>query len=129
MDKIKREMLQIYEPVSNLDWMNYHLTRQEVTYHHRKKRCDGGKRTIENGVLLMPIAHQYLHLIEFKDIDTYIAINKIFQVVNEQKREPTDAQREVIEHLLREFEVEHRWDKGRKGKLLLQRKYLRREWR
>lgn len=129
MDKIKREMLRIYEPVSNLDWMNYKLSRKDITFHHIQKRCNGGKRTIENGALLMPVAHQYLHLIEFQDIDTYNAINKIFECVNYQRSEPTEGQREVIEYLLREFESVHRWDKGRKGKLLLQRKYLRRNWR
>lgn len=72
-------------------------------------------------------AHQYLHLIECKDIETYIAINKIFQYVNQQMYEPTQEQREIIEYLLQEFEKVHRWDKGSKGKILIQRKYLERE--
>lgn len=128
MDKIKQEMLKIYEPISGLDWLNYKLVRKDITYHHIQKRSSGGKRAIENGALLMPVAHQYLHLIEFRDIDTYNAINKIFECINHQKREPTEGQREVIEYLLREFELVHRWDKGRKGKLLLQRKYLKRDF-
>lgn len=128
MDKIKREMLRIYEPISNLDWMNYKLVKKDITYHHRIKRSSGGKRTIENGALLMPVAHEYLHLIEFRDIETYELINNLFRVVNEQGHEPTYEQRLAVEYLLREFESVHRWDKGRKGKLLLQRKYLRRDW-
>ena len=76
----------------------------------------------------MPVAHQYLHLIEYTDIDVYNAINKIFACVNYQGFEPTDGQRDVIEYLLREFERVHRWDKGRKGKLLIQRKYKDRSW-
>lgn len=128
MDKMKRDMLKIYQPFSNLDWMNYKLSRKDITFHHIQKRSSGGKRTIENGALLMPVAHQYLHLIEFRDIDTYNAINKIFECINHQRSEPTEGQREVIEYLLREFERVHRWDKGSKGKLLLQRKYLRRNW-
>lgn len=129
MDRIVREMLKIYEPISGLDWLNYKLVRKDVTYHHMIKRSDGGKRTIENGALLMPVAHQYLHLIEFRDIDTYNAINKIFECVNYQKCEPSKGQREVIELLLREFEREHRWDKGSKRRVLIQRKYKEREWR
>lgn len=74
----------------------------------------------------MPIAHQYLHLIECKDLETYIAINEIFKLINKQGHEPTKEQREVIEYLLREFEKIHRWDKNSKGKLLLQRKYIER---
>lgn len=70
--------------------------------------------------------HQYLHLIEYKDFDTYTMINKIFKYVNLQQHEPTREQRELIEYLLREFEKIHRWDKGSKGKLLIQHKYLER---
>lgn len=128
MDRLKKEMLKIYKPLSHLDWMNYTLVKRDITYHHIIKRESGGERTIENGALLMPVAHQYLHLIECKDNDTYVAINKIFKYVNEQRHEPTREQREIVEYLLREFESVHMWDKGSKGKLLLQRKYLKRDF-
>ena len=121
-----REMLKIYKPISNLDWMNYKLVKKDITFHHIVKAENQGKRTIENGALIMPVGHQYLHLIECKDIETYIAINKIFKYVNQQMCEPTREQREIIEYLLQEFEKVHRWDKGNKGKLLIQRKYLER---
>ena len=126
MDSVKREMLKIYKPISNLDWMNYKLVKKDITYHHIVKAENQGKRTIENGALIMPVGHQYLHLIECKDIETYIAINKIFKYVNQQMCEPTREQREIIEYLLQEIEKVHRWDKGNKGKLLIQRKYLER---
>ena len=126
MDSVKRKMLKIYKPISNLDWMNYKLVKKDITYHHIVKAENQGKRTIENGALIMPVGHQYLHLIECKDIETYIAINKIFKYVNQQMCEPTREQREIIEYLLQEFEKVHRWDKGNKGKLLIQRKYLER---
>lgn len=71
-------------------------------------------------------AHQYLHLIEYKDISTYNAINQIFKYVNQQMYEPTQEQREIIEYLLQEFERVHKWDKNSKGKLLIQRKYKER---
>ena len=127
--KITSEMLKIYKPYSDLDWMNYRLVKSNVTFHHIVKKSDSGKRVISNGALIMPVAlaHQYLHLIEYKDIDTYIAINKIFKYVNQQGHEPTMEQREIIEYLLKEFESEHKWDKGSKGKLLIKRKYLERE--
>jgi len=129
MKKITQEMLKIYEPTSNLDWLNYKLVRKDLTFHHIQKQCDKGKSTIDNGALLMPVAHQYLHLIECKDIETYIAINKLFKFINEQKCEPTREQREIIEYLLREFESVHKWDKNSKGKLIIKDKYLRRDWR
>lgn len=126
MKKITIEMLKIYKPLSNLDWMNYVLKKEDVTYHHCIKKCNGGKKTIANGAILMPVAHQYLHLIECLDIDTYIALNNLFKIVNTQGYEPTREQRELIEYLLKEFEKIHKWDKGLKGKLLVQRKYLER---
>lgn len=127
MNKITKEMLKIYKPYSELDWLNYKIIKKDVTFHHIIKREDGGKGTIENGALIMPVAHQYLHLIEYKDIDTYIAINKFFKFINQQHHEPTLEQREMIEYLLTEFEKEHKWDKGSKGKLLIKKKYLERE--
>ena len=60
-----------------MDWMNYRLVRKDLTFHHILKREDGGKPIIPNGALLMPVAHQYLHLIEYKDIETYNAIYKL----------------------------------------------------
>lgn len=123
MKEITREMLKIYVPYSNMDWLNYKLVRKDLTFHHIRKREDGGKATIDNGALLMPIGHQYLHLIEYKDIETYIAINKIFEIVNSQRSEPTLEQREIIEYLLRSFEEKYKRDKGSKGKLLIKYKY------
>ena len=126
MSQITKEMLEIYKPYSNMDWLNYRLIRNEITFHHIIKREDGGKKDISNGALIMPNGHQYLHLIEYKDIKTYNAINKLFRYVNQQGYEPTMEQRQIIEYLLKEFEKEHKWDKGSKGKLLLKRKYLER---
>lgn len=125
MKSITREMLKVYKPYSHLDWMNYKIVRKEdITFHHIMKRESGGKLEIGNGALLLPVAHQYLHLIECKDIETYIGLNKIFAFVNKQGCEPTIEQREIIEYMLKEFEKVHRWDKGSKGKLLIKRKYL-----
>lgn len=126
MTKITNEMLHIYKPISHLDWMNYKLIKSQATFHHIVKREYGGKKTIDNGALLMPVAHQYLHLIEFKDIDTYITLNKLFKVINNQKTEPSQDQREIIEYLLQEFEIEHRNDKNSKGKSLIKYEYKER---
>lgn len=126
MDSIKKEMLKIYKPISNLDWMNYKLVKKDITYHHIVKKEHGGLKTIDNGALLMPSGHEYLHLIEFKDIDIYIAINKIFRFINDQHFEPTREQREIIEYLLQKFEKEHKEDKTSKGKQLIKYKYLER---
>lgn len=127
MKRITQEMLKIYKPYSNMDWMNYRLVKRDMTFHHIEKKADGGKPLLTNGALLMPVAHQYLHLIECKDIRTYEAINRIFRIVNDQKHEPTREQREIVEYLLREFESIHKWDVNYKGKILIPRKYKERE--
>lgn len=126
MKKVVQDMLKIYKPYSSLDWMNYKLVKKDVTFHHIQKRCDGGRLEINNGGLLMPNSHAYLHLIEFLDLDTYLALNEIFKDVNYQGYEPEYEQRLIIESLLSTFESVHRWDKGSKGKLLIKRKYLER---
>lgn len=56
MRKITSEMLKIYKPVSGLDWLNYKLVKKDVTFHHIVKAEYQGKRVIENGALLMPVA-------------------------------------------------------------------------
>ena len=126
MKKIKKEMLQIYKPYSNLDWLNYKLVKNDVTLHHIIKREDGGRKDLDNLSLIMPSGHQFLHLIECKDIDTYITINKILKIINNQEAEPTRDQREIIEYLLQDFEYKHRWDKNAKGKLLIKKEYKQR---
>ena len=126
MDYIKKEMLEIYKPISNMDWMNYKLVKKEITFHHIQKRVDNGKREIENGALLMPVGHEYLHLIERYDIDRYILINKLFKSINSQRCEPTRSQRELMEYVLKEFENLHKGEKNKKGMLIIKRKYTER---
>ena len=129
MKEVTKEMLKIYKPISGLDWMNYKIVKKDMTAHHILKRENGGKLEIGNIAPLMPVAHQYLHLIECKDIEVYITLNKIFKIINNQGYEPTEGQRQMVEYILREFEHFHKWDKGSKGKLLIQRKYLDRGYR
>ena len=123
MKQITREMLRIYKPISNLDWMNYKLVKKDLTFHHIVKKTDGGKQIITNGALLMPIPHQYLHIIEYKDWKTYNHINALFRIINDQQYEPTPEQREAIEYMLLEFEAKHENDKTAKGKKLIKQEY------
>ena len=126
MKQITREMLRIYKPLSNLDWLNYKLVKKDLTFHHIVKKAEGGKEVISNGALLMPIPHQYLHIIEFKDWKTYKHINDLFRIINDQQFEPTQEQREAIEYMLLEFEKKHDNDKTAKGKKLIKQEYKQR---
>lgn len=126
MKQITKEMLRIYKPISNLDWLNYKLVKKDLTFHHIVKKCEGGKEIITNGALLMNTGHQYLHIIEFKDFKTYKHINDIFRIVNDQQYEPTKEQRETLEYILQEFEIKHKNDRNSKGKKLIKLEYLQR---
>lgn len=126
MTAITNEMLKIYIPYSSMDWMNYKLVKKDLTFHHIVKKCNGGKKEISNGALIMPVGHQYLHIIEFKDYKTYKHINDIFKLVNKQEYEPTKDQRETIEYLLMQFEKKHINDKTSKGKQLIKYSYTQR---
>lgn len=103
--------------------MGYTLDKT-ASFHHIVKREDGGKEVIENGAVLNKTAHEYLHIIEYKDIGTYIAINKILKIINEQRDRPTTEQLEIISKILSMFEEEHKHDKTSKGKRLIKHQYL-----
>lgn len=118
---ITAEMLRVYK--SELDWMNYKVVRKDMTAHHIIKREHGGRLEWDNVALLMPVSHQYLHLIECKDINTYVKLNKIFKMINTQRDAPTKAQRELVEYLLCEFERMHQKDRNSEGKILIRREY------
>ena len=119
---ITKRMIKIYN-LDRLCFMGYTLDKT-ASFHHIVKRCDGGKETIENGAVLNKYAHEYLHIIEYKDIDTYIAINKILKIINEQREAPTPEQLQVISKMLSMFEEEHKEDKTSKGKQLIKYPYL-----
>lgn len=128
MRAITRDMIKIY----NLDhtcFMGYKLNHNNATFHHIVKKENGGLLTIDNGAVLTDIAHNYLHIIEYKDLDIYIALNKMFQIINKQQDKPSKEQYQIINTLLAMFEEKHKDDKTSRGKKLIQHKYLDREIR
>lgn len=54
----------------------------QLTYHHIKKREDGGKNEISNGAILTKNAHDFLHTIEIKNINIYNQINDLLKEIN-----------------------------------------------
>ena len=120
MKDITKRMIKIYN-LDKLCFMGYTLDKT-ASFHHIVKREDGGKEVIENGAVLNKTAHEYLHIIEYKDIGTYIAINKILKIINERR----EKQLEIISKILSMFEEEHKEDKTSKGKRLIKHQYLER---
>lgn len=91
--------------VKERDWMNYKITDDnKLTYHHIKERRNGGYKTINNGAPLTSNAHQYLNIIESKDMRLYTALNTMFELINKEGRPITSQQRMIIEEILTYFE-------------------------
>jgi hypothetical protein len=78
-----------------------------------------------NGVLLFSTPHAYLHLIEAKDLDIYLAITSEMLDMNFKGYLDTKNLR-YIDDCLCEFEKEHINDKNKHGKHLIKSEYLQR---
>ena len=62
-----------------VDWMGFELRRSNpLTYHHIKKDCDKGKKTMENGALLSRKGHRFLNCLELTSPDLYETNTEIF---------------------------------------------------
>ena len=87
MKAITRELIYLYHP-RQIDWMGYELRSiTDLTYHHIQKREDGGRLTLDNGALLRgDTAHEYLHIIETRDLDMYVYINNLLKTVNKNQQ-------------------------------------------
>lgn len=125
MKEVTRELITMFKP-RHIDWMGYDIRSiNDLNYHHIIKREHGGPFTIDNGALLRgDTSHEYLHIIEDRDLDMYVYINKILKDINEQRFKPTREQLLQIRDVLLSFEREHDHDTNSKGKLLIKRKYV-----
>ena len=48
MKNVTKLIIRIYN-VKKIDWMGYKVSKDNpYTYHHLKKKCDGGKESIKN---------------------------------------------------------------------------------
>lgn len=126
MKPITKLMIDKYN-IRKIDWMGFKVSKENpYNYHHCfKKRCHGGKETIENGAILTKTGHEYLHIIESRDIELYNYINNVLKQINEQGFMPLKRQLLAINYLLEIFEKEHFRDKTKKGKTLIKDKYIK----
>lgn len=126
MKDITRQMIKIYH-LSEFDFMGYKLEKNP-TFHHLKKSEFGGKYEISNGAVLNKISHQYLHIIEYKEIELYMLLNKLLKISNENK-EVTIENLKAIDYLLNIFEEEYKRSYNSKGKELIKNEYTKRLYR
>lgn len=125
MKEVTKELIRIYKP-KDIDWMGYGIDSvSNLSFHHIQKKEHGGLYTLDNGALLRQnTAHEYLHIIEYKDFDMFLYINNLLKNVNTQGYKPTKNQLLAIRSILEQFEREHCSDRTSKGKQLIKTKYI-----
>ena len=125
MSQLIKEMKDIYR-IRHYDFMGYTFRNiNDLSFHHIIKKCDGGPKTFENGALLVKdTSHPYLHIVEERDYDMYIQINKILKDINNQLKPPTREQLIEIRRILLAFEEIHLGELNAEGKPLIKQKYI-----
>lgn len=115
------------------DFMGFRLNRGDIyTYHHLivpHRHCKemglGEGYTRQNGTILFTTSHEYLHLIESKDLEIFNLITS--EMIDENIKGYLDTYNLMkINDLLNCFEREHEYDRSRKGKILIKREYYNR---
>ena len=122
MSNIKRIMLNMWK-MGTMDWLGYD-NLERYSYHHIKKKCDGGEQTISNGAILHQNSHSYLHTIEYYDLDKYIFLNTILKAINDQKRMPSIEQLKQIKLVLLEFQNEYEGKLSSRDKPIVKKEYI-----
>lgn len=102
MDDVLKQMIVIYKP-DGIDWLSFKLCRKNpYTFHHIEKRCDGGLRIVSNGAILTRLGHDFLNMLELREIEMYRELNRAFKELNDTKMPPTDDYYEEIDGILRQ---------------------------
>lgn len=135
MREITEQMINDFKIMKiGIDFMGYNVDRKEsLSFHHliiphRDCKLFGlgeGYLYWNGAILVQKTSHDYLHLIESKDYDIFLAIT------NEMIEENTKGYLDItnlryINDCLSLFEREHCSDRSKKGKLLIKEDYTRR---
>ena len=135
MREITRQMIEYYKIMKlGYDFMGYPTQKKNtLSFHHLivPKRCSQQNGLGEgylwwNGAILnQSTSHDYLHLIEAKDYDMFLAITS--EMIDENVKVYLDRNNLLkIRDILEQFEREHCSDRSKKGNLLIKDSYLRR---
>ena len=110
------------------DFMGYRLQKGDIyTFHHLIVPARyGGKIERSNGAILCgKSSHPYLHLIESKDYELFMAIT--YEMVKENQQGYIGQDNiHFIHDCLKYFEREYVGKRNKKGKLLIKEEYRRR---
>lgn len=90
--KVKEKLIELYGPECFIEKLHFRKDKQtykgkaqyhrmkQLTFHHIRMRCKGGKATVENGALLSNENHAWFHKQSKKDQEE---MNKAFQEYKE----------------------------------------------
>lgn len=135
MKEITKQMIKNFRITKlGYDFMGYNVDKNaSLSFHHLiiphrdcKMRGLGEGYLYWNGAILKQnTSHDYLHLIESKDYDIFLAITS--EMIDENIKGYLDISNlKRIHDCLSLFEREHCSDRGKKGKLLIKDDYLKR---
>jgi hypothetical protein len=96
-----------------LDFMGFRVTDwKKITYHHLIIKEElGGKKTVNNGVILIDDSHKYLNFIEKKDKEIFDKIT--FQLILENRKRRINLENLIIiDKLLLEFEKKYKLNRN-----------------
>ena len=135
MKEITKLMIKKYELMKlGYDFMGYDIiNKNNLSFHHLiipHRNCKAlglGEGYLEwNGAILnQNTSHNYLHLIEAKDYDMFLAITS--ELIDENVKGHLDIDNlRRIHDILECFEREHSNDRSKKGKVLIKQEYMRR---
>lgn len=122
MSDVTKLMIKIWS-MERMDWLGFENLEQ-YSFHHIKKKCDGGEKKMNNGAILHKSSHELLHTIEHYDLDKYIYLNKILKDVNTQRFLTTKEQLEQIRLVLIEFQKEYENKLSSRDKPIIKKEYL-----
>ena len=134
MREITREMIKEYKLMKlGYDFMGYEIkNKQDLSFHHLivpRRNCKAlglgeGYLKWNGSILNQNTSHDYLHLIEAKDLDMFMAITS--EMIDENAKGYLDIKNlQRISDVLSCFEREHCSDRGKKGRLLIKEDYIR----
>lgn len=135
MREITKQMIEYYKIMKlGYDFMGYPTPKKNIlSFHHLivpRRNCKvmnlGEGYLWWNGAILnQSTSHEYLHLIEAKDRDMFLAITS--EMIDENIKGYLDKENLLkIRNILEQFEREHCSDRSKKGSLLIKDSYLRR---
>lgn len=135
MREITKQMIEYYKIMElGYDFMSYPVLKKNIlSFHHSmvpRRNCKAaglgeGYLWWNGAILNQPTSHEYLHLIESKDYDMFLAITS--EMIDQNFKGYLDRENLLrIRDILEQFEREHCSDRSKKGNLLIKDNYLRR---